>query len=820
MARTSDTHPIRVDFIKSETHPILNQIGITLAPGKKQSNPFSGEDWNRDVRTDLIRMRDVFGMEKLVSMIEFFEYQELGIEDLSKQCAELDIDHHMHSIVDGSIPSDPRDFAKDIAVLADELKQGTRMVVHCKGGLGRAALTAACLIVSASDGDVSADEAIGLVQAARGPSALGDPQQKRFVRQFTENFLIRKQEIDLARPQMNTDKEELVFLVGNGHERVGIVRFPVSDGRWFFFYKVVTSVAGRGFDEYGFGYEEALSDPFSSFEATLDTVFPDGAVFAFDAEFIHEEYFNLVKANLDRKLQGLDSDELTSFSGQLPEPITFESWLESSIKESEDNVEDDEQEDEHDWPNGMERTEKNFLLYWQIHSIVNSAGNHQPLDLISSRQLGRVSPGDRIWIVTIDGNGRLLLAGQMKVDRIVDRQTAIETIGDSNVWDGELFALPNYSEMLHYIHTVDAHHIAPMLRFGTDGASGFNLSDGRLNPNDLQMMREVSFETSSHLYDIWASAYPFPDDDWDADDEDLDDEEHGEEGEGVDADMEMFLEMQRFEAERMIKESKAALRNNPNDEMAMYNMGVAHSMLGEFERERDCYNKTLLINPENVEARFNLGCSYANEGDVEAAASEFRILVDAEVEMPQAYFMLGTMLAQMGRQDEGIRVLRQGLRFDSEDGQAHFNIGRALMSLGRFAEAVQEFEKAKSLDHGDIALFALLGECHRSLGDNQKALEAYLSGLEMNMMAMDLLFNAGTAWAHIHGGEEGRSIPYKEFDGNFMLDDAPTTFHLALGMIATGAIDEAREMVDELGGPGSELGGRLMRMIRIAESLQ
>jgi tetratricopeptide (TPR) repeat protein/protein-tyrosine phosphatase len=818
MARTSDTHPIRIDFIKSDSHPILNQIGITLAPGKKQMNPFSGEDWNRDVLTDLTRMKEVFGMQKLVSMIEAFEYRELGIEDLPKHCAELGIDHHVHSIVDGSIPSDPNDFAKDITVLADELKRGRRMVVHCKGGLGRAALTAACLIVCASDGEVSAEDAIRLVQDARGHSAIADRRQQRFVKNFAEQFLIRKQEIDFARPQMKTDDKELVFLVGNGHERVGIVRFPVSDGRWFFFYKVVTSVAGEGFDEYGFGYEEALSDPFSSFEATLNAVFPDGAVFAFAAEFIHEEYFDRVRMILEQKIRDLDSDEVAFFSGQLPEPITFESWLESSLEESEGNVEDEELEDEHDWPNGMERTERNFLLYWQIHSIVNSAGNHQPLDLISSRQLARVSPGDRIWIVTIDGNGRLLLAGQMKVGEIVDRETAIETIGSSNVWDGELFALPDDSENTHYIHTVDAHHIAPMLRFGADGASAFNLSDGRLSPNDLQMMREVSFETSSHLYDLWATSYPFPEDAEDLDDE-FEDDDDSDSGEGIDADMEMFMEMQRMEAEKMIAEARDTLRDNPNDEMAMYNMGVAYGMMGEHEKERDCYNKVLLSDPDNISARFNLGCSYANDGNVDAAIAEFRILVDAGVDFARPYFMLGTLLAHQGRVEEGIRMLRRGLPFDPEDGQAYFNIGRAFMSIGRFSEAIVEFEKAKSVGFDDIEICLLLGMCYRETGEKQKELDSYLSGLEINMMAMDLIFNAGTAWAHIHGGEEGRSIPYKEFNGEFMLDDPTATFHLALGMIATGVIDEARNFVNDLGGSTTELGSKLTRMIRIAESL-
>jgi tetratricopeptide (TPR) repeat protein len=403
----------------------------------------------------------------------------------------------------------------------------------------------------------------------------------------------------------------------------------------------------------------------------------------------------------------------------------------------------------------------------------------------------------------------------MKVGEIVDRDTAIDTIGDENVWDGELFALPDASEVPHFIHTVDAHHIAPLLRFGSDGSSAFNLPDGRLSPNDLQMMREVSPESSSHLYELWENSYPFPEESDELDD----DNEAWNEGEGIDADREMMMDMQRLEAEKMIAECEGALRDNPNDAMALYNMGVAYAMLGEPERERECYNRVLLLEPENEAARFNLGCSFAGQGELEAAANEFQILVDGGTEMPPAHFMLGSMLAQLGREEEGIRALRRGLQYDPEDGQAYFNIGRALMPLGRFSEAVIEFQSARRHGFNDVALFMLLAECHRELGDKASELEAYRSGLDSGEFAFELMLSAGIAWAHLHGGEEGRAIPYLEFTGPFILIEDSNQFHLGLGMIATGVIEEAKAIVEELGGPTTELGSKLTRMIRIAESL-
>ena len=54
------------------------------------------------------------------------------------------------------------------------------MVVHCRGGLGRAGLTAACLLVQAG---MEPGEAMALVRKTR-PGAIENSRQEKFVREF------------------------------------------------------------------------------------------------------------------------------------------------------------------------------------------------------------------------------------------------------------------------------------------------------------------------------------------------------------------------------------------------------------------------------------------------------------------------------------------------------------------------------------------------------------------------------------------------------------------------------------------------------------
>jgi tetratricopeptide (TPR) repeat protein/protein-tyrosine phosphatase len=180
--KTSHSHPIRVDFIHSDEFPILNRMGMTFAPGKKQSDALSGV-WNRDLKTDLERLSDEFCVGTLISLVEDSELQELSILDLAEECARVTINLVRFPIRDVSVPESMEDFVRMVAVAVDSLREGDTVVTHCKGGLGRAGLAAACVAVAATDAEMSASEAIELVREAR-PGAIETEAQENFVADF------------------------------------------------------------------------------------------------------------------------------------------------------------------------------------------------------------------------------------------------------------------------------------------------------------------------------------------------------------------------------------------------------------------------------------------------------------------------------------------------------------------------------------------------------------------------------------------------------------------------------------------------------------
>jgi ADP-ribosylglycohydrolase/protein-tyrosine phosphatase len=183
MARTSQTHPIRLDFAARDD--VLGRsihrgrIGMTFAPGKVQPNASTGA-WKRDLELDLRRLRDVYGVTTLVSLVEDHELEELQISPLVAQCEAHGIECIRFPFPDMGVPEKLGALVKLTRRLTGRMSGGDTVAVHCKGGLGRTGVVAAATLIA--DGE-PLDEAVNIVRRAR-PGAIENQRQERCVEAF------------------------------------------------------------------------------------------------------------------------------------------------------------------------------------------------------------------------------------------------------------------------------------------------------------------------------------------------------------------------------------------------------------------------------------------------------------------------------------------------------------------------------------------------------------------------------------------------------------------------------------------------------------
>lgn len=179
VVRTSTTHPLVIGTL--ETGSNRGRIGVTFCPGKHQQFSMTGI-WQRDLDLDLNAIVR-WGATHLLTLVERRELSDLGVAHLPEAASMRGLQWHHFPIIDGTVPgaaSEER-WAALSATLLFALARGELVVVHCKGGLGRAGTMAARLLLSAGV-STDAEDAVARIRAVR-PNAVETAVQERYLLQ-------------------------------------------------------------------------------------------------------------------------------------------------------------------------------------------------------------------------------------------------------------------------------------------------------------------------------------------------------------------------------------------------------------------------------------------------------------------------------------------------------------------------------------------------------------------------------------------------------------------------------------------------------------
>jgi len=141
--------------------PSTGFLGLTICPGKKDA----GSHWDRDLYTDLQVIHD-WGATTVVTLIEDHEFQMLDVEDLEAEVRELGMDWLHLPILDVSVPDQHFEQSWRTAgeTVHHRLDAGERILIHCRGGLGRTGLVAGLILVERG---ILPQEAIHQIRAVR-----------------------------------------------------------------------------------------------------------------------------------------------------------------------------------------------------------------------------------------------------------------------------------------------------------------------------------------------------------------------------------------------------------------------------------------------------------------------------------------------------------------------------------------------------------------------------------------------------------------------------------------------------------------------------
>ena len=131
-------------------------------------------DWLEDE----IESWRVAGVGSVVSLLEPDEIHDLGLEKEQEACLAAGITFTSFPILDRGVPTSLLKTRELVAQFKAQLFRGGSVLVHCRAGIGRSSLIAACILKSLGH---TSDEAFARIGAARG---LDTPIQREWVDAF------------------------------------------------------------------------------------------------------------------------------------------------------------------------------------------------------------------------------------------------------------------------------------------------------------------------------------------------------------------------------------------------------------------------------------------------------------------------------------------------------------------------------------------------------------------------------------------------------------------------------------------------------------
>jgi len=158
-----------------------------------------------------------------------------------------------------------------------------------------------------------------------------------------------------------------------------------------------------------------------------------------------------------------------------------------------------------------------------------------------------------------------------------------------------------------------------------------------------------------------------------------------------------------------LKVLKEAVKSNPNNESAIYEIAFCYDQLGEYKNSIKCYSDFIDENPYSFTAWYNLGNAYSKLEDFDKAiwAYDYCILINDDF------------------------------------GPVYFNIANAFLAKEKFTKAIEHFHKCIELDGDDPVALCYIGECHEQLDELELAKIFYKRSLELAPLLPDAWLGLG-----------------------------------------------------------------------------
>ncbi|MBI4384518.1 MAG: tetratricopeptide repeat protein [Nitrospinae bacterium] len=207
---------------------------------------------------------------------------------------------------------------------------------------------------------------------------------------------------------------------------------------------------------------------------------------------------------------------------------------------------------------------------------------------------------------------------------------------------------------------------------------------------------------------------------------------------------------------------KEAVRLDPNDGSAQYNLGAAYIELRRYAEAIPPLKEAIRVNPDHPTAYYHLGKSLVETGRDEDATDALRFAMGKNPEslaikklLAEAHKNLCVWYGRVKRYEESMKHFNAAIQVVPDYGPAYLALGMNYTHLGHYQDAIDTFKKTLDMDPNLVVdVHYNYGIVYAKLGDHKKSIKHFKEAIEINPKSALPHLHLGTLYLKLERYEE------------------------------------------------------------------
>ncbi|MES2799924.1 MAG: tetratricopeptide repeat protein [Bacteroidota bacterium] len=189
-----------------------------------------------------------------------------------------------------------------------------------------------------------------------------------------------------------------------------------------------------------------------------------------------------------------------------------------------------------------------------------------------------------------------------------------------------------------------------------------------------------------------------------------------------------------------IKDSKNAIKffkealavSEPEDRDEIYlDLAMEHENLRDYRAAVAVLREAIKFNPFNEGAIYEIAFCYDQLGEYDSAIQCYSDYIDENPYSFTAWYNLGNAYTKIEKYDKAVVAYEYCVVINEDFGPVFFNLANTLLAQEKYTEAIENFQRCIEVDGEDFMAFCYIGEAYEQLNDLDNATLYYRKSLDL-----------------------------------------------------------------------------------------